>query len=212
MPVNNIQLSAITVLGKRNILPSSVLVEVCYNCNENCVHCCLDNHLKPGLTIHQYHALFDQMVEAGTFYVILTGGEPFTRSDFMEIVIAARKRRLSVTIFTNATLVTEQQITELRALSIDEVHVSIYSANPSLHDSITRVPGSFAKSTANIRKMLNVGITVRIKCLLMNMTADGIQGIKDLARGLGVNIQYSTVITARNDGDQHTHQCRLTAE
>ena len=212
MPVNNIQLSAITALGKRNILPSSVLVEVCYNCNENCVHCCLDNHSKPGLTLQQYHTLFDQMVEAGTFYVILTGGEPFIRPDFMEIVVAARKRRLSVTIFTNATLVTEQQITELRTLSIDEVHVSIYSANPSLHDSITGVPGSFAKSTATIRKMLAAGITVRIKCPLMNIAVNGIQGINDLAKGFGVNIQYSTVITARNDGDQHTHQCRLTPE
>jgi len=152
------------------------------------------------------------MVEAGTFYVILTGGEPFIRSDFMEIVVAARKRRLSVTIFTNATLITEQQITGLRALSIDEVHVSIYSADPSLHDSITGVPGSFAKSTATIRKMLVAGIAVRIKCPLMNMAVNGIQAIKDLAKEFGVNIQYSTVITARNDGDQHAHQCRLIPE
>lgn len=60
--------------------------------------------------------------------------------------------------------------------------------------------------------MLAAGITIRIKCPLINIAADGIRGIKDLARGLGVNIQYSTVITARNDGNQDTHQCRLTSE
>jgi len=210
VPVNNIQLSEITALGKKKIIPSSVLVEVCYTCNENCVHCCLDNHAKHGLTLEQYGHLFDQMVEAETFYVILTGGEPFTRPDFMEIVKSARKRRLSVTIFTNATLLTERQITVLRSLYIDEVHVSIYSADAATHDSITRVRGSFAKSTAAIKKMLAAGITVRIKCPLMNMTADGVDGIKDLARNLGVNVQYSIVITARNDGSVGTHQCRLT--
>jgi len=209
VPVNNIQLSEITALGKKDIIPSSVLVEVCYDCNEDCVHCCLDNHAKPGLTLEQYSHLFDQMVKAGTFYIILTGGEPFTRPDFMEIVRAARKRRLSVTIFTNATLLTEQQIAELSSLYIDEVHVSIYSADATTHDSITRVHGSFAKSMAAIKKMLAAGITVRIKCPLMNTTADGIGGIKDLAGNLGVNVQYSTVITARNDGSSDTHQYRL---
>lgn len=210
--IGNIQLSEITALGKKNIIPSSVLVEVCYTCNENCVHCCLDNHIKPGLTLEQYDYLFDQMVEAGTFYVILTGGEPFTRPDFMEIVKSARKRRLSVTIFTNATLLTEQQITVLRSLYIDEIHVSIYSADAATHDSITRVRGSFAKSMAAIKKMLDVGIIVRIKCPLMNMTADGIIGIKNLAKSIGVDVQYSTVITAKNDGSSGTHQCRLTPD
>ncbi|HUT96227.1 MAG TPA: radical SAM protein [Candidatus Paceibacterota bacterium] len=152
MPVNNIQLSEITALGKKKIIPSSVLVEVCYTCNERCVHCCLDNHAKPGLTLEQYNQLFDQMVEAGTFYVILTGGEPFMRPDFMEIVKAARKRRLSVTIFTNATLINEQQIAELQYLHVDEVHVSIYSSDAATHDSITRVHESFAKSIATIKK------------------------------------------------------------
>lgn len=210
MTVNNIQLSEITALGKKNIIPSSVLVEVCYTCNENCVHCCLDNHVRPGLTLKQYSQLFDQMVRAGTFYVILTGGEPFTRPDFMEIVKAARKRRLSVTIFTNATLLTEQQIITLSSLYIDEVHVSIYSSDATIHDSITRVRGSFVKSVATIKKMLDVGITVRIKCPLMNMTADKISGIKDLARNLGIDVQYSTVITAKNDGNLDAYQYRLT--
>lgn len=212
MPVNNIQLSEITALGKKYIIPSSVLVEVCYTCNENCVHCCLDTHKKSGLTLEQYGRLFDQMVKAGTFYVILTGGEPFTRPDFMEIVKSARKRRLSVTIFTNATLLTEQQITILRSLYIDEVHVSIYSADAAIHDSITRVRGSFAKSIAAIKEMLSAGITVRIKCPLMNMTAGSVNGIKALSRSLGVNVQFSTVITARNDGSVDTHQCRMTQD
>jgi radical SAM protein with 4Fe4S-binding SPASM domain len=212
VPVESIQLSEITALGKKNNIPSSVLIEVCYTCNETCVHCCLNNHTKAGLTLEQYGLLFDQMVEAGTFYVILTGGEPFTRSDFMEIVRSARKHRLSVTIFTNATLLTEQQIAVLRSLYIDEVHVSIYSADATIHDRITGVPGSFAKSTAAIKAMLAAGVTVRIKCPLMKITADGVDGIKDLARHLGLSIQYSTVITARNDGAVGTHEFRLTGD
>lgn len=212
MPVRDIQLAEITALGKRKTLPSSVLIEVCYTCNESCIHCCLGNHSTVGLTLEQYSDLFDKMVQAGTFYVILTGGEPFTRTDFMEIVESARKRRLSVTIFTNGTLITDQQITRLRELHIDEVHVSIYSADAALHDSITRTPGSFVKSVQTIQKMLDSGITIRLKCPLMNVTADGIEELKKLANKLGVNIQYTAVITAKNDGSNDTHQCRLAPE
>lgn len=210
MPAKNIQLTDITALGKKLIIPSSVLVEVCHTCNEHCIHCCLDQHSKTGLTLDQYCSLFDQMVLAGTFYVILTGGEPFTRPDFMEIVESARKRRLSVTIFTNATLITETQINRIKDLFIDEVHVSVYSANPTTHDSITRFPGSFVKSVGAIRKMRKAGLTVRIKCPLMNRTADGVDKIKQLGADLGVDVQYTLAITAKNDGNCDTHQYRLT--
>lgn len=212
MPADGIQLSNITEFGKREVVPSSVLVEVCYACNEDCRHCCVDDHSKQGLTLEQYDNLFDQMVKAGTFYVILTGGEPFSRPDFMQIVRSARKRRLSVTIFTNGTLLTDQHVADLRALYVDEVHVSLYSASPHIHDGITRTSGSFAKSAAAIRKLKAAGLTVRIKCPLMRMAADGIDELKALARSLGVNVQYSAVITARNDGDLGTHEFRLTPE
>lgn len=209
MTVNKIQLSEITDQGKLYALPSSVLVEVCYTC-KHCVHCCLDNHSTSGLNLMQYELLFDQMVEAGTFYVIFTGGEPFTRADFIDILKASRKRRLCVTIFTNATLITEEQIHELRDLYVDEVHVSIYSANPVTHDRITRMKGSFTKSIATIIKMLSAGITVRIKCPLMNTTADEIDEIRTLARDLSIHVQYTSVITAKNDGNTATHAQRLT--
>ena len=212
MPAKDIRLADITALGKRMVLPSSVLVEVCHTCNENCVHCCLDQHSKRGLTLSQYGNLFDQMVLAGTFYVILTGGEPFVRSDFMEIVESARKRRLSTTIFTNATRITDDQVGRLRELYVDEVHVSVYSADSSIHDSVTRLPGSFAKSVRAIRKMCAAGLTVRIKCPLMNMAADGVDNIKRLGVELGVDVQYTLAITARNDGSCDTHLCRLTQE
>lgn len=212
MPANTIQLSDIAAQGKRSIIPISVLVEVCYTCNESCVHCCLGDHSTHGMTLDQYRSLFDQMVLAGTFYVILTGGEPFTRPDFMEIVRAARKRRLSVTIFTNGTLLTQQQIIDLRTLYVDEVHVSIYSADAGVHDSITKVPGSFDRSILAIQRMLAVGITVRIKCPLMRVAADGLSDIQQLASDLGIHVQYSAVITARNDGSTGTHACRLTGD
>lgn len=209
---NNLQIRDLTSLAKKMVIPISVLIEICYTCNENCIHCCLSNHAKYGMTLKQYEYLFDQLVEAGVFFIILTGGEPFTRHDFMKIVEAARKRRLSVTIFTNGTLLAKDDIKWLKKLYVQEVHISIYSADPEVHDKITRVRGSFQKCVENIRRLANSGVSVRIKCPLMNITVSGKDEIKKLAQNLGVKIQFTAVITAKDNGDKSALELRLTKD
>lgn len=202
----------ITSMAKRETIPISVLVEVCYTCNESCIHCCLSDHSKKGLTAAQYDELFDQFVAAGTFFVILTGGEPFTRKDFMEIVESARKRRISVTIFTNGTLVTEDIAADLAGLWVQEVHISLYGADAKVHDGVTRVAGSFEGSLQAVKRLQDRGVTVRLKVPLMNLAAASVPQIKQLAADLGAPLQFTTVITARDNGDSDTHSLRLTDE
>lgn len=208
----NLKTTDMTHLAKRKTIPISVLVEVTYRCNEKCLHCCLDEHKSPGLNLQEYETLFDQMSDAGTFYMILTGGEPFTRLDFLDIIRAARKRRFSLTIFTNGTMITEEIARELNDLHIQDIHISIYSSNPKIHDHVTGLPGSFERSVHAIQSLVKHGMLVRIKCPLMKITVDGIKDLKNLAENLGVSVQFGEIITARNDGDPSTCLLRLSQE
>jgi len=210
--IKDMGIKDITKLASQKIIPVSVLVEVCYTCNERCMHCCLNEYESLGLTLNQYKRLFDQMVEAGTLFVILTGGEPFTRSDFMDIVRAARSRYLSVTIFTNGLLLNEDIVRELKDLFIQEVHISIYGSNSTLHDGITRTRGSFEKSISTLKALIKEGITTRIKCPLMNKNVEDIENIKKLANTLTTNVQFTSVITAKNNGDSSTHNLRMSMD
>jgi radical SAM protein with 4Fe4S-binding SPASM domain len=210
--LDTIHIHDLTQLAKRQTIPISVLVEVCRTCNEDCIHCCLADHNNPGLTLQQYDDLFDQLAEAGTFFVILTGGEPFTRPDFLDIVAAARRRRLATTIFTNGTLLNDTIIAALARLYVQEVHVSIYSADATTHDRITSRPGSFAKTIHAIERLRAHGVTTRIKCPLMSLSAAEIKPLKHMARTLGVDIRFTIVITAKDTGDQSTLRLRLDHE
>ncbi len=207
---NVLEVRDLTRMAIKEVIPISVLIEVCHTCNENCIHCYLADHTRRGMTTGQYEMLFDQLVDAGTFFVILTGGEPFMRRDFMEIVRMARRRRISVTIFTNGTLITEQLARELASLWVQEVHISVYGADASIHDGITRVPGSFKKSMTAVDLLKKNGITVRFKSPLMSRTADGISELKALAESKDVDLQFTAVITAMNDGNMATTNLRLT--
>lgn len=208
----SLEVRDLTRMAIRETIPISVLIEVCHTCNENCVHCYLAEHAQKGLSTEQYEELFDQLVAAGTFFVILTGGEPFTRSDFMEIVRMARRRRISVTIFTNGTLITEEIAKELASLWVQEVHISIYGSNAFTHDSITRLPGSFDKSMQAVRMLRQNGIAVRLKSPLMSKTAGQVSEMKALAASMDADLQFTAVITAKDDGDKTTTDLRLTDE
>jgi radical SAM protein with 4Fe4S-binding SPASM domain len=208
----NLKTTDMTHMAKKKTIPISVLVEVTYRCNEKCLHCCLDEYKSKGLSLEEYETLFDQMSDAGTFYMILTGGEPFTRPDFLDIVRSARKRRFSLTIFTNGTLINEDIAKELKDLHVQDVHISIYSADPKVHDKITGLPNSFERSVQAIQFLVKHGMIVRIKCPLMKITVDGIADIKNLAKNLGVSVQFGEIITAQNDGDVSTCLLRLSQE
>jgi len=210
--IADLSIKDITDLAKQKIVPVSMLMEVCHTCNENCIHCCLNEHKSSGLKLHQYYQLFDQMVEAGTLFVILTGGEPFTRLDFMEIVKSARDHYLSVTIFTNGVLLTKKIVQELKKLFVQEVHISLYSASPNVHDEITKTKGSFKKSVRALKWLVEAGITTRIKCPLMNKNCDDVDDLKKLAQEMKVNVQFTSVITSKNNGNDSTQSLRMTED
>lgn len=199
-----------TAMAKKYSIPISVMIEVCYKCNEKCLHCCLSDRTKAGLDLEQYKVIFNQLKNAGTFYLILTGGEPFIRPDFLDIVKEARRRRFSVCIFTNGLLVDEDIAKELKQLFVQEVHISIYSADQDVHDRITGIKGSFQKSFNAIKILLKHGIFVRIKCPLMSLNALNYKKTKKLARDLNIDIQFTTLITAKNNGCCSTHELQMS--
>ena len=208
--LENLELAELFAIARKEIVPISVLVEVTHKCNENCIHCCLEGHHVAGLSLEWYERLFDQMADAGTFFVILTGGEPFVRPDFLDIVHSARKRRLSVRIFTNGTVIDENIAKDLKSLHVHDVHISIYSNDPKIHDHITRLPGSFERSLRAIKLLIENDVVVRMKCPLMNVNADNMSKVKSMAQQLGIAVQFGTVITAKNNGDSSPCMLRMS--
>ena len=122
-------------------------------CNLKCRHCFMSApHAKHGVPTHeQIMDIADQLVECGVFEVDLTGGEPLTREDFLDVVGALSQRGISVgIIFTNGWLVDEKLLDELDTrgqhpefqLSFDGV---------GAHDFLRGVPGAEEKTLGALR-------------------------------------------------------------
>jgi len=190
--------------ARRLGVPFDVHLDVTYRCNERCVHCYL-NHESPGeMSALEYRGLLDQLAAAGAFFVTFSGGEPLLRPDIFEILADARARSFSVKLKTNATRIGPAEADRIRSLSLQEVHVSIYSHRAETHDAVTGIPGSFERTIQAIRLLRERGQGVVMVHIVTRLASGHHSGVRALAGELDARFLLDPTITPKLDGDFST--------
>jgi radical SAM protein with 4Fe4S-binding SPASM domain len=201
----------IAVKAEQRRTPLNMHLELTYRCNEQCVHCyCVVEHGKEAeaakreLTYAEIERLLDQLAEMGALYVTFSGGEVLVRHDFFDIVEHARRRGFVYRVYTNGIGLTEERARRLAALEPLTVELSIFSADPAVHDAITRVPGSFKRLIAAVHRLKAQGVRVSLKPVVMKPNAGDLGAVRALARDLDVFTHVFTCeVSPRIDGDIH---------
>lgn len=172
--------------------PFSVLFELTSNCNMNCIHCYLQNcHEKEYLSYNDIVEIIDILFDQGIIFLTFTGGEIFTRKDFIDIYLYAKRKGFLVELFTNASLITDEVISVLREYPPLLVDVSLYGDDEATYYEITRIKGAFDKVVSNCEKMVKAGIRVSLKSPILSLTVDKIDKMKDIANEIGVPFVFS---------------------
>lgn len=193
-------------------VPFSVHFDVTYRCNERCVHCYLDHEDYGELETAEIKNILRQLAASGTLMLTFSGGELFLRKDFFELLEFAKDLHFDIALKSNALLITAARAARLRALGVRQVQVSIYSADAEIHDAITKVPGSFARSLQAIRFLKAQGLRVKIACPLMKQNLSGLRQLRALADELGVSYIIDMTITPKLDGDMSVLALRNSAQ
>jgi AdoMet-dependent heme synthase len=183
-------------------IPLSVHIDLTYRCNERCIHCYLDHHDHGEMTTAEIKDLFDQMADAGVFYLTISGGEILMRRDFFDILEHARMRTFAIKLKTNGILIRDKEADRIKALGVESVQVSIYSHLPEVHDAITKLPRSLEHSIDAIRRLRSRGIQVIMANVLMVHNIRDYLGVKELAAELGAQFVIDPTITPMMDGDR----------
>jgi radical SAM protein with 4Fe4S-binding SPASM domain len=97
----------------------------------------------------------------GVHRLTLTGGEPLLHPDLFEIVKYARKIPMTVTIFTNGTLITEEHVDKFKKLGV-KVVISVDSFNEQTHDTFRGKKGALKKTLQGITLLRAGGLPVSI--------------------------------------------------
>ena len=91
-------------------------------------------------------------------HITVTGGEPFVRTDFLDLleVFAANRRRFSFAVLTNGSFIDAALAYRLRKLRPAYVQVSIEGTRAT-HDNI-RGAGNYDRTLAAVRHLVRSGI------------------------------------------------------
>ncbi len=152
------------------------------------------------------------MADAGCLFLLLTGGEVLLRPDFAEIYRHARGRGMLVSLFTNATLLTPA-IADLLAYSRPQsIEITLYGATQQTYEAVTQVPGSYARCRRGIELLLERGLPLTLKSVLLTTNRHELAEMQTLAEEVGVKFRYDGTLWPRLDGGEQPYDHRLSLE
>lgn len=185
-----------TTMKKR--IPLVVNFEVTQKCNLGCIHCYHQEDCKnteKEMSLSQIKKALDDLKENGVMFIILTGGEPFSRDDIQEILEYIKNKEFSLILFTNGPLVDEKNADILKGISPFSVHITVYSVDPIIHDKITKIKGSLERTLKGIKLIREKGIEPVIKCPVMQENKDYVDDVKRWADMQGLTVKIDPFIT-----------------
>jgi len=139
------------------VRPSSIHLSVTWKCNLNCLHCDIPvtgQRERPLLTQEQICEYLIQLKEwLGPYQFNIAGGEPFIRSDMLDIIEFATRKGIKVNLTTNGMLLDEEKARRLERSGINSLNISLDSLTPEIHDRTRNHPGCHGRVMAVIERL-----------------------------------------------------------
>lgn len=173
-------------------------VELTNVCNLQCKHCY--NSSSPFtsdrdlLSEEDYKSVIGEIRKTGCEKIQFIGGEPTLNKSLPVLIDTSRNLGFTfVEVFTNLIRLPEELLNNFSENQVS-VATSFYSANSDTHDAITNSKGSQKRCAANIKRVLERGLQLRVGIILMEDNLEDYETTADFLRSLGVeNIGFDHI-------------------
>ena len=182
-------------------------LEITQTCNLRCLHCYEGTvHKSSGntLSLNEWKNVIEQLKHLNIKRTVVIGGEPCCHTNLMKILEHILQEKIDVTLFTNGTLLNDAMINFIAQNNI-RVKISVYGHCAEIHDKITGVSGSFAKTEHSIKNLTSQGVPVEASVIIMKENQDFLSEI--IAWTKENHMQYHRYDTIREigGGAQNAH-------
>ena len=201
-PFHSIDMSQLSAAAGES-RPELVSWNVTNRCNLSCDHCYLGagEKAEAELSFQEGCRLIDQLVDAGTHMLILTGGEPLMRRDIVGLAAYASSRGLLVVLGTNGMLLSPSKVRELKAAGVAGAGISLDSLHPEKHDGFRGVQGAWKGAVRGIRNCVAQQLPVLLQMTVLPWNRGEVLEMMDFAQHEGVTgfTLYFLVCTGRGE-------------
>jgi radical SAM protein with 4Fe4S-binding SPASM domain len=193
---------------KEKRVPLSFDLEVTARCNNDCRHCYIN--LPAGdvaarareLSVAEISDIADRAAKLGAIWCLVTGGEPLLRPDFADIYLALKRKGLLVSVFTNATLVTEEHVRLFKKYPPRDIEVTVYGVTRETYEAVSRKPGTFDRFMRGLNLLFEAGVRVRLKAMALKSNLHELEAIAEFARARTKDFyRFDPQLHGRFDGD-----------
>jgi len=193
--------------------------ELTSRCNLGCKMCYVKVNRphselkKRELCAKEWIEIAGSAVQNGALAVFITGGEPLVREDFREIYSAMNKMGLRITLFTNATLLTEDMVKWLAETTLSSVDVSLYGVSEETYASLCGWGEAYGRAINGLEMLLKHGIKTRIKTTIVKDNLKDLPAMREYAKSLNLEFLPATMVFGNlTDGIDYIENVRLTPE
>lgn len=193
--------------------PFTAGFELTAKCNLNCVHCyakCDRGH--KDFTTDEFKHLFDQLIDRGLMETYFTGGEIFTRSDFDELYVYAKRKGIILVLLSNITLLNQHHIDLFTEYPVENISTTMYGYSEETYERVTGVKGSYKMFMNALELIRKNGLPYELKFVTLDENKEDLYKVREFGRQLGVEMVVSTGIHPSSDGGMTPMDSRLTPE
>jgi len=173
-----------------------VRLSVTDRCDLRCVYCMTENMTfvprNQLLTLEEHARLGKAFVDLGVNKIRITGGEPLTRSNILQLFeqLGALDNLKQLTLTTNGTQL-PRFAKQLKAAGLTRINISLDSLNEARFRNITR-NGDIHKTLAGIDAALDAGFEkIKINAVVLkNRNHDEVLDLVDFVRDRGMDISF----------------------
>lgn len=168
--------------------PLGMLAELTHRCPLACPYCsnplALDERAGE-LDTATWARVFVEAAALGVLQVHLSGGEPMSRRDAVEITAAAHDAGLYTNLITSGIGLDAKRLERLREVGLDHVQVSIQDVIPESADRIAGYQGAHARKLAVARAVVEAGLALTINAVVHRANIDRLEALVETAMALG---------------------------
>jgi len=179
----------------------SVELAITYRCNAKCEMCYsrnLNNKNKSEMSVDKIRELWKDCMKLGAIHVNITGGEPMLRKDVYDIIKALSPDRNIISLVTNASLIDENAIKNLKHAGLSTIQISIDDIDPKKHDKLRGIPNLYKKIIKSVKLAKKYGLVVCLSIVISheNIKSKTVSKLIKLAEDLDTFLLLNLVANA----------------
>lgn len=177
--------------------PIAMLAELTHRCPLKCPYCSNPLELlkkEAELDTATWVRVFQEAADLGVLQLHLSGGEPASRTDLVDLTRAAREAGLYTNLITSGIGLTQKRLDALDAAGLDHVQLSLQGTTAQMADQVGGYNGGFKRKMQVAEWIGAIGFPLTLNAVLHRQNLHQLPQALDMAVEMGARrIEVATV-------------------